>query len=481
MKAKFTMTIVAALSLWATSAQAMTVLGTGNGALVGNDLTDLGNDGNEGAYNPNATPLVYNIQNIHMDVASSINYHPGNSFQFGGDSAYSTISGGAGLGGDDFSVRAQAFLRFNVAGTYSIGAGSDDGRLVDLSLVSGTYSGITSTGGQITGALTTPTTFGFDNPTGNNTSGGVFNVTAGTVLQLDTFMFERGGGDSFEVSIKSGSDTTPGGPGDGWSLLSDGTLSIDVSTNAAFSDTNFTVKAFNIVGGGGSNDNDLNTTSETRVIWNAIDGGQGTGTLNIPNPPSLGGFDAEFFSSNEPGFGGGEFAFNVFDNQTGGGNNKWCCGAGAGNPIAEQIVGADFSGQYPGGVVLEAFTLTSSNDTPARDPRVFFIEGSNDTTDGLDGTWTVIYSRLDPNSSDWGNTRNQVIRYSPGDGDLFQTNQAFTAFRMRTTATGANSGAFFAISEIEFFGSTVNIPEPATGLLGLLALAGLGRRRHRTA
>jgi hypothetical protein len=32
------------------------------------------------------------------------------------------------------------------------------------------------------------------------------------------------------------------------------------------------------------------------------------------SPPDLAGFDADFFSSDEPGFGGGEFAFNVFDN-----------------------------------------------------------------------------------------------------------------------------------------------------------------------
>ncbi len=36
------------------------------------------------------------------------------------------------------------------------------------------------------------------------------------------------------------------------------------------------------------------------------------------------GYDAIFTSSEEPGFGGGEFAFNVFDNQLGPGNAKWC-------------------------------------------------------------------------------------------------------------------------------------------------------------
>jgi len=41
-------------------------------------------------------------------------------------------------------------------------------------------------------------------------------------------------------------------------------------------------------------------------------------------PPNLAGFDAEFFASDEPNFNppNNEGAFNVFDNLTGGGQNK---------------------------------------------------------------------------------------------------------------------------------------------------------------
>jgi hypothetical protein len=100
------------------------------------------------------------------------------------------------------------------------------------------------------------------------------------------------------------------------------------------------------------------------------------------SPPDLAGFDADFFSSDEPGFGGGEFAFNVFDNLVGGGSDKWCCGS-----AFPQIAGAIL----PEPRFLTHFTVSSANDVPDRDPRVWTIDGSNDGAD-----WTTIFSQNDP-------------------------------------------------------------------------------------
>jgi hypothetical protein len=182
------------------------------------------------------------------------------------------------------------------------------------------------------------------------------------------------------------------------------------------------------------------------------------------NPPDdFGGFDAEFFSSDEPGFGGGEFAFNVFDNAVGGGNDKWCCGT-----AFPQIVGANFSEAY----FLTHFTVASGNDTPNRRPRVWTIDGSNDGD-----TWTTIFSQDDPDAPLW-TEHDQVIQFDAGADFPVQTT-AYSQLRLNVTATGATTGAFFQVGEVEFFGELV--PEPSTFFLaglGLIGLAAYGRRRR---
>jgi len=163
------------------------------------------------------------------------------------------------------------------------------------------------------------------------------------------------------------------------------------------------------------------------------------------NPPvDFGGFDAEFFSSDEPGFGGGEFAYNVFDNLVGPSNDKWCCGT-----MFPQIVGAKFAQPF----VLTHFTVTSGNDTDDRRPRVWTVDGSQD---GL--TWETIFSQNDPSAPLW-DAHNQVIRFDSGP-DFPAQSVAYTQFRVNVTATGATTGAFFQINEIEFFGRPADIGIP---------------------
>ena len=61
-------------------------------------------------------------------------------------------------------------------------------------------------------------------------------------------------------------------------------------------------------------------------------GGDLTDPEDDGNPEEDKKYNAEFTANDEPGFGGGEFSFNVFDNILGPNNDKWCCGKEGGIP-----------------------------------------------------------------------------------------------------------------------------------------------------
>jgi hypothetical protein len=213
----------------------------------------------------------------------------------------------------------------------------------------------------------------------------------------------------------------------------------------------------------------LSTTPSTEALII-----RGTGTLSLigndltdpendGNPEADVGYNAIFASSEEPGFGGAEAAFNVFDNQVGGGNAKWCCGDQNNFPTNPIWVQATFSQAF----VLGKFTLTSGNDTPGRDPRVWELLGSNDGVN-----FTVIYSQNDALASLWTG-RDQVLEF--GGGVDFSLAPAFSTYRLNVTATGLTTGARFQLGEVELF----NVPEPGTAFFCLAGMAlGLSRRRR---
>lgn len=171
------------------------------------------------------------------------------------------------------------------------------------------------------------------------------------------------------------------------------------------------------------------------------------------------------FSNSEPGFNGvalpgtpagGERSFNVFDNVAdGGGDAKWCCG--------EPLTGSTLSANNPLHISVQLndryrlthFTVTSANDSPTRDPRDWQILGSNDGV-----AWEPVFTQIggaiagqttttNTTVSLWGNTRNQVNRFN-----LTKPSRAYTFFRFQCNATyiTAATGAFFQLTEIEYFG-----------------------------
>ena len=189
--------------------------------------------------------------------------------------------------------------------------------------------------------------------------------------------------------------------------------------------------------------------------------GTGTGALlggDLTDPEDDGapdadeGYNAIFTANEEPGFGGGEFSFNVFDNILGGGNAKWCCGRGGGIPDEGLHVTAEFEQAY----VLTHFTVSSANDVPARDPTVWEVQGSNDGED-----FTTIFAH--DGDSFW-TARLQVVLFEAGDDFDVQTT-AYRFFRHVPFNTASNpAGAYFQIGEIEYFGDESLTVDPKAKL-----------------
>jgi len=134
----------------------------------------------------------------------------------------------------------------------------------------------------------------------------------------------------------------------------------------------------------------------------------------------------------EPGFGGGEFAFNVFDNQLGGGNAKWCCNA------------RDITFEFEDPVSVTHFTIASADDVPNRDWRVFRVQGSNDGT-----TFETFYESSGEERL-W-KERLEVLRF-----DLTTMTDPYRFIRFEADSNWGDS--LWQIGEIEVFGDIIPMP-----------------------
>ncbi|NQU25183.1 MAG: hypothetical protein HQ567_28175, partial [Candidatus Nealsonbacteria bacterium] len=168
------------------------------------------------------------------------------------------------------------------------------------------------------------------------------------------------------------------------------------------------------------------------------------------NPPYSGtGYNwVNAFASAEnyfsPGGPENEAALDLFDNKLGGGEAKWY-------DFGQQgWVALEFALPQ----VLTHFTVSSANDEAARDPDVWRIQGSNDSTDGVDGNWTDIFTYDVEGTSAWGDTRQQVVRWdspsSPNPGADFAVPDQYTWIKFDCDSTVSNTDG--QLGEIELFG-----------------------------
>lgn len=88
--------------------------------------------------------------------------------------------------------------------------------------------------------------------------------------------------------------------------------------------------------------------------------------------------------------------------------------------------------QYPSPTVVNAYTLTSGNDSPNRDPKDWNLEASNDGTH-----WTVIDSRTGQAFPD----RTQTIEF------VTANNTAYAYYRLNITANNNNNTGLFQCTE----------------------------------
>ena len=188
---------------------------------------------------------TFNVVDNRSDTETSFDYFSNGGGNFGINNSLDSINldgpGGAASSGntDNYSIRTQTFLAFNVAGTYTIAMGSDDGRRIELTEASAGsapgYSGFTSRGDQVNGAFSSgDTVIGFSGGTGHNQSVGVFTVAAGDILELNAFYYEGSGGDSGEISIAKGSFSSFTNSTD-FQLLTDEVHGIALASSNSFS------------------------------------------------------------------------------------------------------------------------------------------------------------------------------------------------------------------------------------------------------
>jgi hypothetical protein len=141
---------------------------------------------------------IYNVVKYFEGLITEVNMG-GGSGNFAGTSPYpvsSLIS--------HFLVSASARVIIP-AGTWTMFVASDDGRILEMQGI--TFNAVGGQNNLVGGGVGT-SIIGYENPTGHANSRGSFTVLVETTVTLDAMFWEAGGGDSFELAVATGVESS---------------------------------------------------------------------------------------------------------------------------------------------------------------------------------------------------------------------------------------------------------------------------------
>jgi hypothetical protein len=248
------------------------------------------------------------------------------------------------------------------------------------------------------------------------------------------------------------------GNNENWSLISsfDANLPSDrLTTSAPIDFTNGTsYSSYRVSFDTLKNNNDVAQLDEFQLFSGA--GGTGSSILGVAD--SIIAFDTDTGASSN--FPGGEAPGFAIDGNSG---TKYLNFGGTNTGFIVTPGG--------GASVISAFTMTTGNDAPPRDPNAYVIYGTNDAitsgqnSDGSAENWVRIQGgTLNP-------PQGRGVAY---DSEAVTNSTAFTSYRFDVVGNGGDGLMQFA--EIQFDGTF--IPEPSSAMLAMLGLLPVFRRRR---
>ena len=124
-----------------------------------------------------------------------------------------------------------------------------------------------------------------------------------------------------------------------------------------------------------------------------------------------------------------------------------------------------------GASIISAFTITTGNDSPGRDPNAYVLYGTNDAITSAQNS--------DGNAENWVQIQGGTLNPPGGrgvayDSEAVANGTAFTSYRFDVVGNGGDGLMQFA--EIQFDGTF--IPEPSSAMLAMLGLLPVFRRRR---